>query len=269
MWASAVMLTTLALAPEPIHQVKLTNDRVCHGPLGWERKDSRNPKLLPPDVYILIFDIEGLTLSPEGRVKYSMGFEVRDKGGKVVFAQEPADTEDVAGLGGRRVFASARVGLGIDTAPGTYSIKVTVTDKGGKTASADTLTRSFEVVPKDLGITQIWVTFNDIPAPPVAVPGQIYTVNFTPAGFKLDAKTMQPTFLAEMRVLDDAGRPVLEKPFLGGVKEVSEKFREFLPMQFTLTLNRPGKFRIVLKVTDQVAKKSVEQTLDFQVLETR
>lgn len=269
MWATAAVLTALTLAPEPINQVKLTNDRVCHGMLGWERKDSRSPKLYPGDLYILVFDIDGLTLSPEGRVKYSLGVEVRDKGGKVIFNEEPKDYEDIAGLGGRRVGANAQVGIGTDTAPGTYTIKVSLVDKAGKNAS-DTLMRTFEVVPTDLGFARTVITYvSEAPAPPVAVPGQVYLVNFAPVGFKLDPKTMQPSLLAEMRILDEAGKPVLEKPFVGGVNEVTEKYRKILPMQFMLTLNRPGKFKIVLKITDQLAKKSAEQTLDFQVVDTK
>ena len=94
-------------------------------------------------------------------------------------------------------------------------------------------------------------------------------MNFAPVGFKLDAKTMQPNFQVEMRVLDEAGKPVLEKPFLGGVIEVPEKWKRVLPMQFTLGLNRPGKFRIALKIINKVANKTVEQFLDFQVVEPK
>jgi hypothetical protein len=274
MWASAAMLTALALAPEPMHQVKLTNDRVCHGVLGWERKDPKSPKLHPGDIYILVFDIDGLTISPTGRIKYRMGLEVRDKTGKVSFMEEPKEYEDVAALGGRRVFASAQVGLGLDTAPGTYTIKVTVTDLEVKTPSSDSLTRTFEVVPVELALVRLTITYASehppaIPAPPLAVPGQVFMVNFAAVGFQLDSKTMQPSLLAEMQVLDEAGKPVLEKPFKGGVNEVTEQFRKIFPMQFTLTLNRPGKFRIHLKITDQMAKKSAEYTLPFQVLEVK
>jgi hypothetical protein len=43
MWASVALMTTLAVAPEPANQLKLSNDRVTHNILGWERKDSKNP----------------------------------------------------------------------------------------------------------------------------------------------------------------------------------------------------------------------------------
>jgi hypothetical protein len=272
-WASAALLTTLALAPEPIGQLKLSNDRVCHGLLGWERKDTKNPKLFPGDIYILTFDVEGLTVSDTGRINYSTTVELSDKAGKVVFKDEPTDFEGVAGLGGKRVSANAQIITAIDTPVGTYTIKVTVTDKAAKNVSA-TLMRTFDVVPIDLGFVRLVVDLavgqgTPPPAPPLAVPGQIYLVNFAVVGYKLDAKTNEPNFKIEMSVLDDTGRPVLKEPFRGGITEVPEKWKKVMPMQFTLGLNRPGKFRIVLKVTDTIAKKTAEQTLDFQVLEPR
>jgi len=274
MWASAALLTTLVLAPEPIGQIKLTNDRVCHGPLGWERKDTRNPKLFPGDLYILVFDVEGLVVSPTGRVNYTTNVELRDKNGKVVFTDDPKDFEDIAGLGGRRVSANAQMAIGIDSAVGTYTIKVTVTDRATKPNATATLTRTFDVVPTELGFVRLLIESPAgpkvvFPAPAIAVPGQIYVVNFSPVGFKLDPKTMQPILFAEMRVLDETGKAVLEKPFTGGVDAVGEMYRKIVPMQFMLTLNRPGKFRIVLKITDQIVKKSAEQTLDFQVVEAK
>ncbi len=275
MWASAALLTALTLAPEQVHQLKVVNERVCHGPLGWERKDARNPKLLPGDLYVLVFDIDGLTMTPEGRVKYSMAVQVSDSSGKVVFptpAKDPEEFEDVAGLGGRRVGANAQMALGTETRPGNYTIKVTVVDKAAKNAST-TLTRTFQVMPTELGFTRLLISFPPLqmptPAPPLAVPGQIYLVNFAPVGFKLDAKTMQPKFELEMRVLDETGSPVLREPFKGNVSEVPEKWKKILPMQFVLALNRTGKFRIVLKVIDKVANKTAEQSLDFQVVEPR
>ncbi len=273
MWASAALLTTLMLAPEPVGQIKLTNDRVCHGPLGWERKDSRSPKLYPGELYVLVFDVEGLTTAPTGRIAYSVAVELRDKTGKVVFTDGPTDIDDVAGLGGRAVRANASLSLGIDTAVGTYTCKVTIKDRGTKTPSSGSLTRTFEVVPTELGFVRLLVGYaakEPTPAPSIAVPGQTYVINFSPVGFKLDPKTMQPIVFVEMRVIDLAtGKPVLDKPFTGGVDKVTETYRKVVPMQFTLTLNRPGKFRIVLKVTDQIAKKSAEQTLEFQVVEAK
>ena len=151
MWASAALLTALALAPEPINQLKLTNERVCHGMFGWERKDSRNPKLLPGDLYILAFDIDGLTVSPEGRVKYTMAVDVTNKDNKVVFNKDPEEYEDIAGLGGRHMGANAQMAIGLDIAPGPYTVKVTVSDRAVK-GSSTMLMRTFRRDPHGPGL---------------------------------------------------------------------------------------------------------------------
>lgn len=268
MWVSVALMTTLSLAPEPVNQLKLINDRATHGVLGWDRSDQKSPKLYPGDLFVMMFDIEGLSLNPEGRVKYSMGMELKDKNNKVVFSKDPEDQEVTASLGGNRLSASTQTAIGTDTPPGTYTLKVTVTDRDAK--KTETLTRTFEVVPAQLGIVRVLVTYDsNAPAPPLAVPGQAFIVNFAPVGFLLDPKTSQPKIGVEMRVLDENGKPVLEKPFTGAATEVTEQFRKLIPMQFILSLNRPGKFKIVLKVNDLLAKKSVEESLDFTVVEPK
>jgi len=266
MWATVALMATLDLAPMPVNQLKLSNDRVTHGILGWERKDSKNPKLYPGDVFILVFDIEGLTTSDTGLVKYSMGMELRDKNNVVKFSKDPEDLEATAALGGQVLAASAQTSIGTDTELGRYTMKVTVVDRSIKKNNKVELTRSFEVVPAELGLTRLIVTYDtNAPAPPVAVPGQVYIVNFAPVGFTLDNKN-QPSVSVRMRILDQQGKPVLEKPFVGGATMVEKEFRKIIPMQFILSLNRTGKFRIHLEVTDNLTKKSAEETLDFEVL---
>ena len=59
-----------------------------------------------------------------------------------------------------------------------------------------------------------------------------------------------------MTIIDDATKkPTLAKPFIGEFTSVPETHK-VLPLQFPLSLNRPGKFTVELKLTDQLAKKS-------------
>ncbi len=276
MWASVALMATLQLAPLPVNQLKITNARVTHNPLGWERKDANNPKLYPGDIYILIFDIEGLTpANDSGLVRYGLGFELFDKNGKVVFSKEPEELEATASLGAKVLAASAQSFIGTDTSPGKYTMKVTVTDRKPKPAVSATLSKTFEVVPAQLGLAQIIITYppaktgeTPLPAPPIAVPGQGYIVNFGPVGFMLDKKN-QPDLLAEMRIKDETGAEVLKEPFSGTIKQVGQGFKKFIPMQFILSLNRPGKFTMQIKVTDNIAKKSAEVNLSFVVVESK
>jgi hypothetical protein len=272
MWASVALMATLNLAPMPVNELKLTNDRVTHGLLGWERADSKNPKLYPGDIFIVVFDIEGLSATPEGLIKYSIGFDLVDKAGKMVLEDKPKELQATASLGGNRLVAATQVALSTNTAVGEYTVKVSVKDLTVKDGEAVVLKRTFEVVPVQLGFTNLIVNYATdppTPAPPIAVPGQGYLVNFAPVGFALDPKANQPDLHVEMRVLDDAGKPVLKMPFTGDIKMAPAEFKKIYPMQFLLNLNRPGKFQIQLKVTDNLTKKSAEQLLDFKVVEPK
>jgi hypothetical protein len=277
MWASVALLASLNTAALPVDQVKLTNDRVTHGLLGWERKDQKQPKLYPGDIFVVLFDIEGLQTTDAGVVKYNMGMELIDnKNNKVVFRKEPEGQEATLSLGGGRLAASAQAAVGTDTPVGMYSMKISVADRAAKKSKTVTLSRDFEVVPAELGFTRLIVTFppekadqQPLPAPAIGVPGQGYLVNFAPVGFTLDPKKKQPDVAVEMRVVDDKGESVLKEPFKGGATQVDEQFKKIIPMQFILSLNRPGKFKIKLKVTDNLTKKTAEESLDFVVVEAK
>jgi hypothetical protein len=275
MLASLALMTTLHLATEPVGQLKLTNDRATHGVLGWERKDSKSPKVYPGDVLFIRFDVEGLKVGEDGQALYSMEMVIADKDGKELFRKDPEDEVAVLGLGGTALPMAPQAVIGTDTKPGTYTMKVTVTDRAVK--KSESLMRTFEVVPPQLGFVRLTVTYANnqlrdtgLPAPPVAVPGQNYNVGFAVVGFTLDTKNNQPTLSVEMRVLDESGKPVLGKPFVGGTNFATEQFKKIFPMEFMLKLNRPGKYKIALKVTDMNNnKKTAEETLDFTVAEPK
>lgn len=239
-------------------------------------KDSNKPKLYPGDIYVLVFDIEGLKADDSGLVKYGIGFELTDPKGKVPLREDPGDLEAIAALGPKLFAASAQCVTGTDIDAGIYTMKVTVVDRTPKPPVTTTLSRTFEVLPKDLGLTRLIVTYpaakaNDaILAPPIAVPGQGYIVNFAPVGFMLDQKTKQPNLTAAMRILDEKGEPVLKKAFTSPkIDNVGDAFKKIIPMQFILSLNRPGKFKLEIEVTDNLAKKSAKETLSFVVVEAK
>jgi hypothetical protein len=50
------------------------------------------------------------------------------------------------------------------------------------------------------------------------------------------------------------------------VKEIDPSYRKGIPMQFVIQLNRPGKFKIELKATDEIAGKAAEQFLHLTVV---
>jgi hypothetical protein len=273
MWATLALTTALNLAPAQAGALDLKNVRVTYGVLGQERKEAK--EVLPGDIFNVAFDIEGLQVSDDGRVLYRMGMELTKTGKKEPeFKQEPRDLEAQNTLGGSRVPAFARTTVGLDTPPGEYTLKVIITDRAKKMPQTKELSRTFNVVPARLGLVQVSLfSYNDgntsLPAPPLGVPGQAILLHFAVVGFALDKDKMQPNVVTEVSVLDESGKPVLAKPFSGTTTEVGAQFKKILPMDFPVQLNRSGKFKLQLKVTDKLANKTAEQSLDLTVVEQK
>ncbi|MFO0928858.1 MAG: hypothetical protein U0736_17865 [Gemmataceae bacterium] len=260
MSAALALMTVLTLAPA---QLELKNVRTTVGVLGQERKDD---KLLPGDVLVVAFDIEGLKVKDDGRVLYAMGMELTKAGkDKPEFKRDPQDLEAVNSLGGTSLPAFALSVIGTDTAPGQYNLKVTVRDRQGKTEK--TLNKAFEVLPVDLGFVQVRFTSSaGEPAAAVAVPGQRLYLHCALVGFQL-SKEKLPHVTFEMQVMDESGKPTLEKPFKGDIKtdlKNTPGMMTFLPIP--LELNRTGKFKVAIKAKDNIGGKTTEQALDLTVL---
>jgi hypothetical protein len=271
MWTTIPLALALSLAPGQGGKLDLTNARVTYGLLGSVRPET---KFLPGDLYVVAFDIENVKVDPEGKVVYSMGMEVftKEKGEeKSVYKQEPRKLEAYNSLGGNRLFGAAHVEIGLDQPPGEYTLKVEVTDVAAK--ASKTLTKKFEVAKKDFGLVRLNTTYDvdgRLPAPPGGVVGQLLWVNFLAVGFERDKnKQKQPDVHVEMVVTDDKGKETVEKPFSGEVNEKVPENVVALPMQFLITLNRPGKFNVKLKATDRVSKKNVELSFPITVLEAK
>ena len=77
-------------------------------------------------------------------------------------------------------------------------------------------------------------------------------------GFGWDKAKKQPNLLVEMSVLDDTGKPTLEKPFTA-TNDVVPADALSLGWTFFLKLNRPGKYTVNLKATDRTATDKVSQ----------
>ena len=264
MWATLALLTALQLTPAQAGQLRLTNDRATYGKHGATRADN---KLLPGDSFVVQFDIENVEVGKDGKVLYSIGLEFLDAKDQVKFKQSPQEMEITNVFGGNRIPAFAEVEIGLDTPPGEYTFKVQVADRRAKTSQ--TLVRKFEVLPKDFGILRLQTTNGQALAPPIGVVGQDLVIDFATAGFGRDKTRKQPSILVEMNVLDDAGKPTLEEPMKYGTeKDVPESYLS-LRWIIPLRLNRPGKFTVELKATDQVSKKTSKVSFPVTVLEQK
>ena len=200
MFGTLAAAAALAFAPAQAGTLNLANARTTYGEMGALRTDNR---YLPDDFFFLAFDMEGLTVSPEGKVSYTMMVEVTDKAGKPVFRQDkPAEAEEFIVLGGNRMPGRAWVSLKPDQEPGAYTCRVTVTDR--VTKATKVLEKSFEVVKKDFGLIGVMTTFDadrKIPAPPTGVVGQILYVHGAVGQFRpgADKKPNTHDRIADLR----------------------------------------------------------------------
>ncbi len=263
MWTSLAMVAALSLAPAQAGGLKLTNERLTYGTLGPPRADG---KYLPGDVFCMTFDIEGLKVQAGGKAAYSLGFQVLDPKGKLVYGEDPRDLETVLHLGGNRVPASPFWIITPDQAAGTYEFKMTVRDRTANTSAA--LNRKFEVLPKAFGLVGLQIAAGQIQAPPVGVVGQEVFLNFAVIGFERDKAKKQPSVLLEMNILDQNKKPTLDKPIMGAIPpETVQETDIAVTAYFLLKLNRAGSYTVELKGTDQLSKKTATLTVPIRVLE--
>jgi hypothetical protein len=261
MWTTVAVVAALSLAPNQADSLSLTHVRSTHGMLGPTRTED---KVLPGESVFLSFDIEGITVDDKGMVHYSMGTEVTDSKGKVLFKRDPRNLDAPVTLGGHSVPAYARVDVGLEQPPGVYTLKVTVTDI--KKDAKQTLSREIEVLPKDFGLVRLTYSSDSEGLLRVVVPGcgEALWIHFGAVGFARDA-AKQPNVSIAMRVIDANGKATLSQPTAAEVTKDVPDNAMMIPLRFLLHLNRPGKFTVELTATDKISNKSAKLTFPLTV----
>jgi hypothetical protein len=265
MWVTCALLTALSVAPSQAGSLQLTNIRPTTGYFGVARSDA---KVLPGDLFFVAFDIDNLEADEHGRVLYAMTIELADGNGKLQFKDGPQDREAFLTLGGNRLPAVAHAEVGTQTPPGKYSIKITVADKVRKGSTPQSFSRTFEVDKTSYGIVRPQLTYLStmLPAPPVATVGQSLQLNCVVIGFQRDNAKKNPSLTVDVTIWDANKKPTTAKPFTQTFKDV-EQDRNYLDLHWPVDLNRPGKFTVELKVTDDIAKKTSSIQFPINVLE--
>lgn len=275
MWAALIVSAAMA-APADAGPLQIKNDHFTYGVYGSTRKDA---EVIPDDVLYLAYDIDGLQITDDGKVVYTTAMELLNKDGKSEFKENPIERQAVNALGGGSLPGMSRVSIGADTAPGEYTVRITVTDRAVKDAKPAVVERKFTVAQPRFGIILPQLGYDKPatappPAPPVAVPGQTFLFFFGVVGFEAKAgKTPQDQLTTdltvELSVLDEAGKPTLAKPFSGNIKAVPPESKDFWPGQFPLSVNRSGKFTIVLTATDKQGNKTAKLELPLTVVDVK
>jgi len=260
MWTTLALMT-LSLAPAQASEPTFKNARFTYGILGQTRSD----KFLPGDAVVLAFDVQGLSVDGEGYIKYAMGMEI-SKGGKSVLKRDLQKLEATNHLGKSNLPSYAIWPIPRDTSsPGEYTMKVTVKD--GKTNKSSTLTKKFTVEKTRLGFVQVSLTNATRapePVPPLAVPGQRVMLHYTLVGFDL-GKDKQTDVTMQIRFLDSDGKPTLSKPLKASIKSETDTPGVMVLNPMLIEMNRAGKFKVELKATCNVLKKTTTRTLDLEV----
>jgi hypothetical protein len=270
---SLLMLSALAFAPaQTAGGLQLSNVRNTFGELGGTRTDD---KFLPGDILFVGFDIDGITVGPDGNVDYTMAMEVIDKDNKPIFKQDPAQKRDFLPLGGNKLPARAFVTIGLDQQPGEYNLKLIVTDNANPAKPSQTLTRKFTVLPPTFGIVAVYTSINEqgsIPAPTTGAVGQSVFVQFGVVGFdrakdqKEPNKPAQPNVTLEMIPIDDKGQQTLQKPLTFVMDSGVDEEHGGFTMRFLLPFTRAGKFTVRLKATDNLSKKTASFDLPLTIV---
>jgi hypothetical protein len=264
MWTTLVVLASLA-APVAADaaSLKLTNVHLTNGKFGPPRG---NADLLPGANLDIGYTIEGLTVTASGEVEYSADLEIF-KGGKSLFKQEGKPLRTILALGGNQLPANAHLELKIDQAPGEYSARVTIHDVPSK--QSQSFTQRVNVLPPEFGIFRITTTSDPDGNNPTAVPGcgEALWINFVVVSFGREAgKEKKPNLAIEMQIFDKDGKPTTVKPFTGTVTQMVPEQVTAIPAQFLIGLNRPGTYKVVLKATCQVCKKTAEREFPLVVV---
>jgi hypothetical protein len=256
------LLAALTLAADQSANLTLSNIHATHGLQGPRRTEK---KVLPGDSVFVCFDIEGITVNADGKVQYSIATEVTDSKGKSIFKQEARSLEVPLSLGGSQVPGYSQIDVGLEQPAGEYMLKLTVTDRGSnKTA---TFTHKFEIAERAFGLVRFTATRDQQAAIPINVPGpgEAMWLQFGVVGFTRDQASKQPHLSVELQILDDTDKPV-GKPQAGVVAKDVPETVVALPIQFLLSLNRAGKFTLVVTATDQLSKKTTKTTLPLTVV---
>ena len=264
MWATLTLAGLLTVAPAQTGELKLSNDRVTYGPSGPVRHDK---KFLPGDIYFLTFDLDGLKFDGP-KTSYTLNIDLLDSKSKPMFKTITGQREVFAVQGAGPIPGWAPITIEQDTMPGEYTLRLTAVDNGTKKSA--TLERKFEVGEKGFALAQVFTAYGDggqIPTSCGAVGQKVY-FHFRVIGFERDPKSKQPQVQLEMRLVDEAGKPTLEKPIIQDLKnqEVPESF-SYIPLWMDLALTKGGKFTIELKVTDLISKKTTSVSYPFQVVD--
>ena len=246
-------------------KLEIVNPRATFGHLGAARPKGKG--ILPGDVAHFSFEVNNLKHDDQGRSSYSIAIEVRDSKGELFFKQEPHNAVAQNFFGGNSLPCSAHMEIPADAKPGTYAWKVTIQDRLANKSA--TVTGKGEVLQPGFGLIRVG-TYADsegkVPVSPVGAVGSTLYVNFAAIGFMRTKKDKQPDLAIEMKILDESGKATFAKPITGKVKSDIPDSLKFIPLQYGVTLNRPGRYTVQLTARCQLCEATSTVSFPIRIL---
>lgn len=261
-----IVLPTLALAlgaGEGDAKLEIANARGTYGYLGAKRPPSG---VLPGETVNFSFDIKNLKLDANGRAIYSLAVEIYNDKGELLHRQNPQNATAQSNFGGNTLPVSSSIQIPIDAKPGELKWKITVEDRAAKQSVS--LEGKGKILSPEFGLVQIG-TFADrdnrAPINPVGVVGGHLYIHFAAVHFGRGANK-EPDLEVSLRVLDDKGKPTMPQPLKGHVNKDIPESVKIIPLQFGLTMNRPGNFTIEINAQCVVCGKTSSVRIPVRVL---
>ncbi|MFO0964122.1 MAG: hypothetical protein U0793_00860 [Gemmataceae bacterium] len=255
----ALLLWTFAAGGDA--KLEITDVRTTLGYMGATR--DKTPRL-PGDTIHFAFNVRNLALNKEGQADFSMLLEVLDPKGDVIYSQGPRNHLVQNFFGGNLVPCHALMNLPNDAEPGEYTARVTITDKngGGKVSFSG----KGKVLAPDFGIFRVG-TFGEFGSPraPVGTVGELLQVRFSVTRFEQN-KAGDCDLDVSLKILDDKGEPLKVKTHSHHIKTAPKSVEKALPLQFGLTLDRPGQFTLLISARDNKQGKTSEMRIPLRVL---
>src|SRR5206468_3327887 len=96
--------------------------------MGTDRPDTGFRVRVPGDTIHLAVEVQNMTFDSNGKASYAMGLEIVDPKGTELLKQKPRTASALNYLGGTTMPCAANLQVPLESAPGTYTFRVTVID---------------------------------------------------------------------------------------------------------------------------------------------
>jgi hypothetical protein len=282
MWRWPVMILAVAgVALSAASAQTVKNARMTYGAVGAARYGATraDDKYLPGEIMLLAFDIDGLKVNSKlGTASWEGEWEVLDANRKPLAkgAQKIPAQDVLLQLGGTTVPADVFVEMPAKGTAGTYFLKLTVTDRLAKVSKP--YEHEFKLAKADdFGIV-------GLTAPAFGICGTQLPITFAVVNTPLrdkdgDKKKGElkglPRVDLTMRVFEAGGKTEVGLPMrINWPQELPERTQKkgdriYIPAQFSVYLNRPGRFRAEVEVQDHIKGQKLKVDVPFTVLDLK